>query len=176
MNIKKTIFFATIFLSTLVFAEIPDGYKTVVVKPPFSFNERVVDFNPAISQAKVENKSLMIYLGATDCPPCRQYENFLNKNKKALSPYFEKIIVVDIQTWLRGATLKFKVGENLYTFDEFNKFIENEKIPYVYPSWFLVTNELKSASQVRGKYITNDLKSHQEMIDFLVEFKPISSK
>lgn len=53
-----------VFFVQVAHAEIPQDFQPLVVKPPFSFSERVADLTPAFEKAKQLNKPMLIYLGA----------------------------------------------------------------------------------------------------------------
>jgi thiol-disulfide isomerase/thioredoxin len=129
-------------------AEIPDGYKPIIVKPPFSFSERLIDLSVAMEKANSEKKPLYIYLGAGDCPPCREYEFFLSKNLPALKESFDRVIVVDIRTWLKGPDLIFKVGEKRYSLAEFKTLVGDKNKLLTYPYFWYISPELKQLKQL----------------------------
>jgi thiol-disulfide isomerase/thioredoxin len=119
-------------------AGIPDELHPIVIKPPFSFSQRLIDLTDATQIAKEAHKPMLIYLGAEDCPPCKAYAAFLKDNVTALRPSLEKVVLVEIQTWLKGPDLKFKVGEKTYTESEFRVWIKDKSKSYLYPSFWLV--------------------------------------
>jgi thiol-disulfide isomerase/thioredoxin len=63
-------------------AEIPEAYHPIVVKAPFSLSERVFDLTPGFAKAKAMNMPVLVYLGAADCPPCKEYTKFLKEHEK----------------------------------------------------------------------------------------------
>lgn len=129
-------------------AEIPEEYQPIIIKPPFSFSERLVDLTAAVDKANLENKPLYIYLGAEDCPPCRTYKIFLSKNHLALKDAYERVILVDIRTWLKGPDLVFKVGEKSYSFTEFNSLVGDTNKTLTYPYFWLISPVLKQLKQL----------------------------
>ena len=124
-------------------AEIPEEYQPIIIKPPFSFSERLIDLSVAVEKANSDNKALYIYLGAEDCPPCRTYKNFLFENRSALKEAFDNVILVDIRTWLKGPTLIFKVGEKKYSFAEFNALVGDNNKSLSYPYFWFISPTLK---------------------------------
>jgi thiol-disulfide isomerase/thioredoxin len=132
----------------LASAAIPDEYNPVVVEVPFSFSERVIDLSPATAKAKKEDKALYIYLGASDCPPCKLYFHFLKSNRETLKPGFDKVVLVDIRTWLKGPTLIFKVDDKRYTFDEFKALVGDSNKLLTYPYYWYVTPSLRQLKQL----------------------------
>lgn len=98
--------FSSFYKTTLAFvtcigqaiAGIPDNYSPIAIEPPFSFSERLIDLTPAITKAKRDGKPILIYMGAQDCPPCKQYEQFLEQNHSALASTYESLVVVDVRS------------------------------------------------------------------------------
>ena len=129
-------------------ANIPDEYGAIIVKAPFSFSERAFDLTPAVARAKKEGKPLFIYLGATDCPPCRSYSIFLARHREQLKEPFEQVVVVDIQTWLKGPALVFKVDDKRLSFAEFKSLVGDKNKTLTYPYYWLVTPGLKQVRQL----------------------------
>lgn len=129
-------------------AEIPEEYHPIVVKPPFSFSERLIDLSAIVEKANFQNKPLYIYLGAEDCPPCRTYKNFLSGNHPALKEAFERVILVDVRTWLKGPELVFKVGEKRYSFNEFNALVGDNHKFLTYPYFWFISPSLKQLKQL----------------------------
>ena len=81
-------------------AGIPPAYSPMVIEPALVAGHSEFDLGAAIARAKRENKRLYVYLGASDCPYCRRYENFLGKNADELLPHFKPWIVVDLRSTL----------------------------------------------------------------------------
>ncbi len=128
--------------------EIPEEYQPIIVKPPFSFSERLIDLSAAVERANLENKPLYIYLGAEDCPPCRTYKQFLSEHHPVLKDAYQRVVLVDIRTWLKGPDLVFKVGEKRYSFTEFNSLVGDSNKFLVYPYFWLVSPALKQLKQL----------------------------
>lgn len=124
-------------------AGIPDMYKPVPVEPPFSFSERVIDLNPAIKLAQAQNKPLFIYMGATDCPPCVDYQRFLEKHAATLVDVYSKFVVVDIRTWIKGPVLKFRVGDSSYKYHDFNELVGAAKAQFLFPHFWMLSSDMK---------------------------------
>lgn len=150
--------FALLSFQPVATAEIPAEYRPIVVEAPFSFFSRVFDLTSAVDKAKEENKPLYIYLGAGNCPPCRFYGHFLEKNSAALKDTFDRLVVVDIRTpQIRGPKLVFKVGENQYSFEDFKSLVGDKNNQLTYPYFWYVSPELKQIKQLpRGSdnYLT----------------------
>lgn len=146
--------------SLQVRAEIPDEYHPIIIKPPFSFSERLVDFTEALEKANYEKKPLYIYLGADDCPPCREYKRFLSENRSALKEEFSNVIIVDIRTWLKGPNLVFKVGEKKYSFAKFKTLVGDRNTFLTYPYFWLISpttvKQLKQLPQGTSNYLHVD--------------------
>jgi|SRR6185369_1235854 len=162
----KIFFFALLFLAQAAQAEIPEAFHPIVVKPPFSFTERVFDLTPAFAKAKAKNMPLLIYLGAADCPPCKDYTRFLETHEKELVPVFAKFVVVDIRTWLRGGKLVFQIGEHKYSDIEFKNLIGDVKHDRFYPDWWLLTPEARQVRQLpSGSSNFLDVKNHIRLLE-----------
>ncbi len=129
-------------------AAIPDDYSPVVVEAPFSLRERVFDLTPALEAAKKTGKSMVIYLGATDCPPCLQYTKFLASHRSELKEAFSQVVVVDIRTWLRGPTMYLRVNDKRLTFNQFKTLVGDASKTLVFPSFWLLSPELKQLKEL----------------------------
>jgi len=144
----KLLLVALLFLVQAARAELPEVYHPIVVKPPFSLSERVFDLTPAFEKAKAKNMPVLVYLGAADCPPCKEYTKFLEMHEKELVPVFAKFVVVEIRTWLRGGALVFKIGEHKYTDAQFTSLIGDVNPGRYYPAWWLLTPEARQVRQL----------------------------
>lgn len=126
-----------LFGTSTVQAEIPDELRPIVIKSESIFT-REFELTQVFDRAKAERKFIYLYLGAEDCPPCRDYGRFLKRNQEVIRPYFDKLLVVDIRSWLRGPHLVFKVGSQSYSFSQFQAFVGGkEKFAYWPFHWFL---------------------------------------
>ena len=74
-------------------AGIPPAYTPLVIEPMIAEGRSEFDLGPALARAKRENKRLYVYLGASDCPYCRRYENFMRKNADELVPHFKPCLL-----------------------------------------------------------------------------------
>ena len=83
-------------------AAFPEAYAPVAVQPQISASGQYeFDLRPAQQRARREGKALYVYLGASDCPYCRKYEQFLSANLRELVPRFApKYLVVDLRSQL----------------------------------------------------------------------------
>jgi thiol-disulfide isomerase/thioredoxin len=148
-----------------VVAKIPAEYRPMVVEPPSNFSERVFDLTNAVDRANREGKALFIYLGAEDCPPCRQYFLFLEDNREQLKSSFDRVIVVDIRTWLKGPALVFKVGDKRFSFVGFNALVGDTNRTLTYPYYWLITPDLKQVKQLpRGSTNYMSVDRHRELL------------
>lgn len=129
-------------------SEIPSDYSPLVVEAPFSLSERVFDLTQAVAQARSDNKPLFIYVGASDCGPCRDYKSFLGKNRTQLKTAFDRVTVVDVRTWLKGPPIKFRVGKELYSFADFKVLTGDKNVPLVYPYHWLLSSDLRQVRQL----------------------------
>jgi thiol-disulfide isomerase/thioredoxin len=120
-------------------AEIPAGYSPMVLQAPAaSVDERVFDLTAAFRRARDEGKPLLVYLGAPDCPPCREYTQFLRDHEAALAPLFAKAVVVDIRTSIRGPRPTFVLDGRRYSVAEFKALIGNTDPGLSYPTLWLI--------------------------------------
>lgn len=154
-----------LFPATNAMATIPDEYNPIVIEPPASSSERLIDLTKAIELARQQNKNIWLYLGAADCPPCRKYKDFLHSHFNELKDVYAKYLVVDIRTWINGPELKFKVGEKTYTYKEFNDITGSYKAAYRYPHFWALAPELKSVKELHPS--ENILKNVEDHLDFV---------
>lgn len=128
-------------------AEIPASYAPVVLTAnPDTPAERVFDLSPAFAQARRQQRAVLIYIGASDCPPCRVYTAFLSEHARELRPVFDKLVVVDVRTTIRGPRPTFVLDGRKYSTLEFKALMGNTDPGLAYPTWWLVD---ASGRQVR---------------------------
>jgi len=109
------------------------------------------DLGPALARAKREKKRLYVYLGASDCPYCRRYENFLNHYSGDLVAPFKPWIVVDLRSTLAttASKLYLRVGDRSLDYTAFQFSIGDQRTRMlVYPSVWLFDSELKPLMQM----------------------------
>jgi thioredoxin-related protein len=146
-------------------AAIPSDYSPVVVEAPFSLRERVFDLTPAIETARKTGKPLLLYLGATDCPPCVEYKRFLSRHRSDLNEAFSAFVVVDIRTWLRGPTMYLKAEDKRLTFNQFKTLVGDSSKTLVFPSFWMLSPELKQLKQLpSGVKDYLDVNLHQDIL------------
>lgn len=159
----RRVFVAALLACVLVppaAAGIPAAYGAVVITPPALVPRAEFDLTDAVARAAREGKRLYLYLGARDCPYCRQYEAFLEQHAKELVPHFGPYLIVD----LRGAlsvtaeNLVLKVGDTRRNYTEFQQAIGDERARrLVYPTVWLLDATLKPLMQMpagAGTFIT----------------------
>ena len=130
---------------------IPPAYAPMVVEPSTSAGRAEFDLGPALARAQRENKRLYVYLGASDCPYCRRYENFLAKNADELVPHFKPWLIVDLRSALSNTAklLYIRVGVKSLPYTEFQRSISDERTRMlVYPSVWLFDPQLKPLMQM----------------------------
>ena len=143
-------------------ATIPDAFGPVVAE---AARDGTVDLNPAIARARAERKPLLIYLGAHDCPYCRQYDRFTRSHQAALLAAYSRYVVVDIRTSLRAPGPFFRVGDRRYSFAEFQSVVGDRGSKRAFfPYFWLVTPELKAREIPRGSAFFRDLREHQRIL------------
>lgn len=120
-------------------AEIPAGYSPIVLQAPSAAaEERVFDLTAAFRRAREEGRPLLVYLGAAECPPCRQYTQFLRDHQAELAPLFARAVVVDIRTSIRGPRPTFALDGHRYSVAEFKALIGNTDPGLSYPTLWLI--------------------------------------
>jgi thioredoxin-related protein len=133
-------------------AGFPARYSPTVVMPSGTPQRYEFDLSAALQRARSEHKRLYVYLGANDCPFCRRYETFLEKNADELVPYFAKdYLVVDLRSSLsvHADRLYFRVGASSLAYAEFLRSIGDERArQLVYPSVWLLDDKAKPLMQM----------------------------
>lgn len=139
-------------LPTPALAALPDAYAPVVVQPTGGPDRAEFDLGPVLARARREHKSLYVYLGASDCPFCRNYEAFLRRNATELVPHFaKKYIVVDLRSSLRmsASRLYFRRDGSSLGYVEFLQQMGDVRTrQLVYPSVWLLDGEAKPLMQM----------------------------
>ena len=147
---------------------IPPAYSAMVVEPVVSPGRAEFDLGPAPARATRENKRLYVYLGASDCPYCRRYENFLNKNSGDLVAHFKPWIVVDLHSALMNTAnqLFFKVGSSTLNYTDFQRSIGDQRTRMlVYPSVWLFDPQMKPLMQMPAG--TGTFETVEEQLEIL---------
>ena len=130
-------------------AEIPASYAPVVVRAqPDTAVERVFDLTPAFDRARERRQPLLVYVGAAECPPCRQYTQFLRDHESDLRPLFSKVVLVDVRTSIRGPRPTFVFDGHRYSTLEFKSAIGNTHPGLSYPTWWLISPQGKQLRQL----------------------------
>ncbi len=132
-------------------AALPAAYAPLVVQPTGLPERAEFDLTAAVARAKKEGKRLYVYLGASDCPYCRRYEAFLDKNADELRPHFAGWLIVDLRSSLRvqAERLHIRVGSLSLPYADFQRRIGDERArQLVYPSVWLLDAALKPLMQM----------------------------
>jgi thioredoxin-related protein len=133
-------------------AGFPARYAPTLVPPAGQPQRLEFDLNAALQRAQRENKRLYVYLGANDCPFCRKYEAFLEKNAAELTPHFARdYIVYDLRSSLsvQADRLFFRIRDKSMPYAEFNRSIGDERArQLVYPSVWLLDAKGKPLMQM----------------------------
>ncbi|MBX3605254.1 MAG: thioredoxin family protein [Piscinibacter sp.] len=131
---------------------LPPRYGATVIRPQGAPERYEFDLGAALQRARAENKRLYVYLGADDCPFCRKYEAFLDKNADALLPHFRKEwLLVDLRSSLKvqADRLRFRIGEQSWSYAEFMRHLRDERVrQLVYPSVWLFDGEGRTLMQM----------------------------
>ena len=153
-------------------AGIPPAYVPLVVEPAIVDGRSEFDLGPALARAKRENKRLYVYLGASDCPYCRRYENFLRSNADELVPHFRPWIVVDLRSTLATTAnrLLIRAGDRSLDYTAFQHSIGDQRTRMlVYPSVWLLDPQLKPLMQMPAGTGTFETVDEQLEILHLVQ-------
>lgn len=128
-------------------AVLPAAYAPVQVQPTGMPERYEFDLTPALQRAARERKRVYLYLGANDCPFCRKYEAFLDKNSSALAPEFARDwIVYDLRSSLsvKAEKLHFRIGPQVWNYTDFMRHLKDERErQLVYPSVWLLDAQAK---------------------------------
>ena len=147
---------------------IPPAYAPLVVEPLIAAGRSEFDLGPALARAKRENKRLYVYLGASECPYCRRYENFLGKNAGELVPHFKPWIVVDLRSSLSTTAdrLFIRVGNTSLNYMDFQRSIGDQRTRMlVYPSVWLFDPQSKPLMQMPAG--TGTFETVEEQLEIL---------
>jgi thioredoxin-related protein len=133
-------------------AGLPARYAATVVQPAGTPERYEFDLSAALQRARAEKKRLYVYLGANDCPFCRKYEAFLEKNADELVPQFAKdYLLVDLRSSLsvKAERLYIRIGARSLPYAEFQRSIGDERArQLVYPSVWLLDADAKPLMQM----------------------------
>lgn len=133
-------------------AGVPMPYSAIVVQPTGTPERYEFDLNAALGEARRRGKRLYVYLGASDCPYCRKYEAFLERNAAELVPHFAKdYLVADLRSRLaaNAGKLYLRVGMKSLPYAEFQRSIGDERArQLVYPSVWLFDADAKPLMQM----------------------------
>lgn len=133
-------------------AAFPSAYSPITVEPEIKNGIHTFDLRPAQARARLQKKSLYVYLGAHNCSYCRRYEAFLESNRSTLVPHFAKdYLVVDLRGDLRATdkrvVLRTEALQMPYT--EFQTTIGDERTRVLtYPTVWLLTPDGKPLMQM----------------------------
>jgi hypothetical protein len=123
-------------------AALPAAYAPIVVQPSGTPQRYEFDLRPALQRAQRERKRLYVYLGASDCPFCRRYEAFLDREATTLVPHFARdYLVVDLRSSLSAHAdrLYVRTGSGVQGYADFQRSIGDERArQLVYPSVWLL--------------------------------------
>ncbi len=150
-------------------AGLPAAYSARVVQPSGLPQRHEFDLTAALQQARREHKRLYVYLGASDCPYCRKYEAFLERNSAELVPHFAKqYLVVDLRSELSvtAAQLFIRVGSSSLPYADFQRSIGDERARMlVYPSVWLLDGKGKPLMQMPAG--TGTFETVEEQLEIL---------
>lgn len=128
-------------------AGFPARYSPTEIRPAGLPQRYEFDLSAALERAQREHKRVYLYLNATDCAFCRQYEAFLTKNAAELAPHFAKDwIVYQLTATLsvQADRIWFRIGDKSLPYAEFLRSIGDERArQLVYPSVWLFDGQGK---------------------------------
>ncbi len=132
-------------------ADMPARYEAMRVTAPFAFTERVFDLTAALKIGRELDKPVFVYFGASNCPPCQDYESFLRKNESVLLPLFHRVVSVEMKTSLRGPDIWIALDGKRYSLGEFKASIGDKNTGLSYPTfWLLGANGRQLRQLPRG--------------------------
>jgi len=132
-------------------AALPPAYAPLVVEPTGLPARAEFDLTAAAARARREGKRLYVYLGASDCPFCKRYETFLDRNADELRPHFAGWLIVDLRSSLRvqADRLHIRVGGQSLPYADFQRSLGDERArQLVYPSVWLLDGTPKPLMQM----------------------------
>ena len=146
------IFGAWVLAASAAVAGIPAAYAPIVVMPVGTPQRYEFDLTAALARAQRERKRLYVYLGADNCPFCREYEAFLDRNAAELTPHFAKdYLVVDLRSTLSAlaSRLYIRIGDVSLPYADFQRSIGDERArALVYPSVWLLNGAARPLMQM----------------------------
>lgn len=150
---RRRLFLLLAFAATQARAMgMPARYSPTEIRPTGTPQRWEFDLSPALERARRERKRLYLYLSASDCPFCRKYEAFLDKNAAELAPHFAKDwIVFEMRANLsvQADRLWFRIGDKALPYAEFMRAIGDERVrQLVYPSVWLLDGQGKPLMQM----------------------------
>lgn len=138
--------------TSLARAGFPAAYTPLVVEPTVRGEILDFDLRPAQARARAENKSLYVYLGASNCPFCRKYEAFLDAHSRELVPHFAKdYVVVDLRGDVRkpGDKVILRTDSLHLPYLAFQEAIGDQRTrTLTYPNVWLLSTEGKPLMQM----------------------------
>lgn len=150
-------------------AALPAAYAPIVVEARGGPERAEFDLTAPLQRARRENKSLYVYLGARDCPFCRRYEAFLDKNAGELVPHFAaKYIVVDLRSALsiQAPRLYFRNAGRSLAYADFLREMGDERArQLVYPSVWLLDASARPLMQMPAG--TGTFETVEEQLEIL---------
>ena len=151
--------------ATAAGAALPAAYSPMVVLPAGTPQRYEFDLTPALKRAQREHKRLYVYLGASDCPFCRRYEAFLEREAAGLVPHFARdYLVVDLRSSLsvQADRLFVRVGNSTLAYADFQRSIGDERArQLVYPSVWLLDGKARPLMQMPAGTGTFETVSEQ---------------
>ena len=150
-------------------AGFPAPYAPSVVQPVGTPQRYEFDLSAALRRAEREKKRLYVYLGANDCPYCRKYEAFLERNAAELVPHFAKdYLVIDLRSSLsaQASKLFIRIGDASLAYADFQRSIGDERARMlVYPSVWLLDAKAKPLMQMPAG--TGTFETVEEQLEIL---------
>lgn len=150
--LQLTVLLSCAAASGVALAGVPAAYAPIVVMPSGAPQRWEFDLGAALNKARSQGKRLYVYLGADNCPFCRRYEAFLDRNAAELAPHFAKdYLVVDLRSTLaaRAEKLFIRIGDSVQSYTEFQRAIGDERVrQLVYPNVWLLDGQARPLMQM----------------------------
>ena len=87
------------------------------------------------------------------------------QNLAQLKPHFDKVVLIDIRTTLRGSKLSFKIHDLSYSFQEFKYLVGDNNAVMAFPSYWLISPAGRQVKQLpHGNVDYTMLETHIEIL------------
>lgn len=136
-------------------AAVPAAYQAMSLAPQIGTEPKPTwefDLRPAQQRARQLGKRIYLYLAASDCHFCREYEAFLNQNADTLAPAFrEHYLLVQLMARLdvQAPQLVLRTDTLRLPYADFQRTIGDQRARLlVYPCIWLLDADAKPLMQM----------------------------